>query len=193
MSITNVIQAVQRKLHEAVSDLQPWFDQGHSFLHFQPKDGGWTALQILEHIVLTSHYLLILIDKGTMKALHRAQTMPVAIDWENYALSPPQLENVGVHKSFSWARPAHMEPTGKHTAMEIRKKFDKQVMDCLNYLNCMKKGEGVLCQTTMTVNGIGKLDVYQYIYFLALHAIRHVKQLEENEAEFMAVKKLSVA
>jgi hypothetical protein len=30
----------------------------------------------------------------------------------------------------------------------------------------------------MNVNALGKLDVYQYIYFLALHVRRHLQQLE---------------
>jgi len=30
----------------------------------------------------------------------------------------------------------------------------------------------------MNVNGLGKLDVYQFIYFLALHVRRHLQQLE---------------
>ena len=36
----------------------------------------------------------------------------------------------------------------------------------------------------MTVNDLGKIDVYQYLYFLAQHAKRHVGQMEKVEAEF---------
>ncbi|MBN8787104.1 MAG: hypothetical protein J0I84_08435 [Terrimonas sp.] len=51
----------------------------------------------------------------------------------------------------------------------------------------MKNGEGVLYKTTMTVNDLGKIDVYEYIYFLAQHGQRHVTQMEKNEAEFKSV------
>jgi hypothetical protein len=36
----------------------------------------------------------------------------------------------------------------------------------------------------MTVNGLGKIDVYEYIYFLARHAQRHITQMVGNEIEF---------
>jgi hypothetical protein len=38
----------------------------------------------------------------------------------------------------------------------------------------------------MSVNNLGKLDVYQYIYFLSLHAERHLQQLKKIEEEFRA-------
>lgn len=37
----------------------------------------------------------------------------------------------------------------------------------------------------MTVNNLGKIDVYQYIYFLAMHAQRHVEQMEKIETEWL--------
>jgi hypothetical protein len=36
----------------------------------------------------------------------------------------------------------------------------------------------------MSVNGLGKLNVYEYIYFLAQHGRRHSTQMEKNELEF---------
>lgn len=187
MRIENVIQTVQRKLVEASTQLHPWFEEDPELIHYQPKDGGWSGVRILEHVVTTSHYLLLLIEKGSVKAMKRAQITPLNIDWDDYVLVPKALEDIGIHKSFPWMRQDHMEPKGKMSMPDIRKRFDKQIMDCFNYLNCLKNGEGILCTTTMSVNGIGKLDVYQYIYFLALHAIRHVDQLEENKGEFLEI------
>lgn len=36
----------------------------------------------------------------------------------------------------------------------------------------------------MIVNNLGKIDVYQYIYFLSQHAQRHIAQMERNEGEY---------
>lgn len=47
----------------------------------------------------------------------------------------------------------------------------------------MKNGEGLICKTTMTVNELGKINVYEYIYFLSLHAQRHITQMKNNELE----------
>jgi hypothetical protein len=37
----------------------------------------------------------------------------------------------------------------------------------------------------MSVNNLGKLDVYQYLYFLSLHAQRHLQQMNKIEEEFL--------
>lgn len=55
-------------------------------------------------------------------------------------------------------------------------------------LGRLKNGEGLLYETTMTVNDLGKLNVYEYIYFLSKHAERHIRQMEENRAEFVEGK-----
>jgi len=36
----------------------------------------------------------------------------------------------------------------------------------------------------MSVNGSGRLDAYQWLYFLAQHAARHIGQMQENEAKW---------
>ena len=40
----------------------------------------------------------------------------------------------------------------------------------------------------MTVNGLGKINVYEYSYFLAQHARRHLTQMQDNAAEFAAAR-----
>jgi hypothetical protein len=44
-------------------------------------------------------------------------------------------------------------------------------------------GEGLLYQATLLVNELGKLNVYEYIYFLVQHARRYLTQMQNNEAE----------
>jgi len=36
----------------------------------------------------------------------------------------------------------------------------------------------------MTVNALGKIDLYQWLFFLSQHARRHLQQLAAIEAEF---------
>ncbi|MBT1689472.1 DinB family protein [Dawidia soli] len=167
-------------------DLLGWLHHDEPHLHYRPVNGGWSSLQVLEHIMLTSHFLLIIIDKGAAKAKRRALTMPVQEDWENYSFISDALNEVAIHKSFSWERPLHMEPTGNLSLGEVRENVRAQFVRCEAYLELLKHGEGTLYLTTMTVNGIGKLDVYQYIYFLILHAKRHLTQLQRNKDEFAA-------
>ncbi|MEO1447964.1 MAG: hypothetical protein AAFV07_00465, partial [Bacteroidota bacterium] len=78
----------------------------------------------------------------------------------------------------------HMEPTGEPAESDIKVQLNHQLERCLRHLEELKNGEGLRYTTTMTVNGLGKLNVYEYIYFLSLHAARHLQQMEANRAAF---------
>lgn len=45
-------------------------------------------------------------------------------------------------------------------------------------------GKGALCRVTMTVADPGKIDLYQWLFFLAQRAACHVQQMTANQAEF---------
>jgi hypothetical protein len=48
----------------------------------------------------------------------------------------------------------------------------------------LQNGEGLLVFTNMSVNNLGKLDIYQYIYFLTKHIERHIRQLQRLQKQF---------
>ena len=60
----------------------------------------------------------------------------------------------------------------------------EQRRECLEILEQLGGGEGALHRVRMSVNQSGKLDIYQWLYFLAQHARRHLDQMKENEAEW---------
>jgi len=179
-TLTNLRRDVIRTF--AVVD--EWFDKEDCLHRFKPPTGGWSTGEILEHITLTSHYLLILIDKGADKCMKLTNNETLADALRDYSFIHPKLEAIGEHKSFMWDRPEHMEPTGAKPLADVRRDLRDQLDRCLCTLELLKNGEGVLYKTTMTVNDLGKLDVYQYIYFLSLHARRHVTQMKAIEEEF---------
>jgi hypothetical protein len=39
----------------------------------------------------------------------------------------------------------------------------------------------------MSVNALGRIDLYQWLYFLAQHARRHLQQMASIEEEFKSV------
>ncbi len=92
---------------------------------------------------------------------------------------------IGERGSFEWVRPEHMEPTGVSSSAEVRAILRQQLGECLILLERIGGGVGSLCRVTMSVNGLGKIDLYQWLYFLAQHARRHVQQLASIEAEFV--------
>nr|WP_314494409.1 DinB family protein [uncultured Chryseobacterium sp.] len=183
MDIFRFIQYIKTHLKLSFDKVDRWFEKDNATLDYQLSNGGWTVQQILEHIYLTNFYLLILIEKSSKKALRNYQNLDLNLEIENYSFNQEKFEKVGEYRAFEWIRPEHMEPKGELNLNEIRSLIYQQYHQCLNYLNLMKNGEGLLCKTTMTVNELGKINVYEYIYFLLLHAQRHVTQMENNELE----------
>lgn len=190
MPLEHILINLNRELIRTFAVMDEWFDKGHPLCCYKPSSGGWSVNEVLEHVMLTNHYLLVLIKKGREKALRKVTTLSSsAIVPENYSLSNPALLEIAQPKAFAWQRPEHHQPTGLRPMHEIRREIRNQLNECLFTLELLPNGEGVLHQTTMSVNNLGKLDVYQYVYFLSLHAQRHLHQMKEIENE--AVKCLS--
>ena len=184
MDITPLIQEIRDFLHTTFAEIDLWFDKAPDLRNYPPQNGGWTINQILEHIALTNHFLLILIEKGTQKALNNVNGLDLKSALENYHFHKDQLTEIGLHQSFAWIRPEHMEPKSEKTLPEVRTQLKQQLEHCLNALNLLKNGEGVLHKTTMTVNNLGKIDVYEYLYFLGQHGQRHLTQMRRNAEAF---------
>jgi hypothetical protein len=188
MDIKDIITEIEDFLKTTFHTIDVWFDKDPQVRNYKPNNGGWTIDQILEHIGLTNHFLLILIEKGTSKALTNASKLDINEELKNYVFHRDKLTEVGLHKSFPWIRPEHMEPKSEKTLQEVRQQLKDQLKQCLDNLDRLKNGEGVLYKTTMSVNDLGKIDVYEYIYFLGQHGQRHVTQMTKNETEYKLQK-----
>jgi len=178
MTIDNIILTIRNELIRSISALDEWFDEDEPLLDHRPVGGEWNVRELLEHVMLTNRFLLILIDKGSSKALCKEYNGDYSELLENYRLENSAMLEIGIHKSFEWHRPEHMAPTGQLLLDEVRDEIRDQLNRCLIHLELLQNGEGLLFKTTMSVNALGKLDVYQYIFFLAMHVRRHLQQLE---------------
>lgn len=186
MPLEHIIINLKRELIRTFAVLDEWFDKEYSLCSYKPAAGGWSVPEVLEHIMLTNHFLLIIIDKGSTKALTKSEAFLGSVLWpEGYSLNNPTLHEIADPNAFEWQRPEHHQPSGRHPLWEIRREVRSQLEQCLITLELLPNGEGVLHHTTMSVNNLGKLDVYQYVYFLSLHAQRHLRQMEKIEAEFV--------
>jgi hypothetical protein len=182
--INDVINRIRSEMLATFSEVLGWFDVKESLLSYEPPGGGWNSKKILEHLSLTNHYLLILIGKGVRKSVAEAGKGRTTADLEHYDLDWERMKMIGEHGSFKWDRPAHMEPKGALELSEVKAKLEMQLQQCLNYLDSIKNGEGVLYKTMMRVNNLEKIDVYHYIYFLIQHLKRHVTQMEKIKSAF---------
>lgn len=183
--IRDIIDKIEHDLIKSFAELSEWLDSDNCLLDYASQSGGWTIRQIVEHVSLTNHYLLILIQKGTLKAIQKAVNTDYADLLVNYELDWEKLKTIGEHKSFEWNRPEHMEPTNTVTMSEIKSRLHSQMQECQSCLHQMPNGEGVLYRTMMSVNNLGKIDVYHYISFLVQHIKRHITQMEKIKEEFL--------
>lgn len=186
MHLKELITEIKHSLTQTFGNIDTWFDKPEELRGYKPQNGGWTINQVLEHIGLTNHFLLILIEKGKRKALQHADIIDIQEELKNYTFHREKLIEIGLHKSFKWMRPEHMEPKGEKTLPETRKQLKEQLKQCLDCLEALKDGQGILYKTTMSVNELGKIDVYEYLYFLAQHGQRHITQMTKTETEFSA-------
>ena len=175
---TQTIAHVRHTLDTVFAELDTVFGLPAAMRSYSPASDVWSIDQILEHITLTSHYLLITISNSCEKCCKRA-ARGVPIQGTESDLEA--IKVIGHPDAFEWLRPEHMEPTGTLTLAEVRKRMHDQHQRCLTILEQLSHGQGALHRVRMSVQDLGKLDVYQWLYFLAQHAQRHgieIKRLQ---------------
>ena len=180
MSFDNTTTTIRQTFCTVFSDVDRWFDENQPVRTFCPALGGWSIDQVLEHISLTNHFLMLTARKHVAIAERRAARGDAI---ETTTVDLAKIEIIGQRGSFGWERPEYMEPTGKPTRT-IRDLLFQQLGECLIMLDRIKNGEGTLCRITMTVNNLGKIDLFQWLYFIVQHARRHLHQMEAIKREF---------
>ncbi|HXE96706.1 MAG TPA: DinB family protein [Dongiaceae bacterium] len=169
---------VRDTLAETFARLDAWCSLPEERLLQRPAyPAAWSAAEHLEHVSLANHFLLLTIGKGVAAALRRARNRPIPTGESNLA----RLAPIADPAAFPWEPPGHMIPTGTAQVSEVRALLTGQLGECLELLERMGNGEGRLCSFRMSVNKLGRLDMYQWLYFLALHGRWHLEFLARRE------------
>ncbi len=183
MPYQRTILIVRETLSKTFDDTAAWIERPNDLRRFRPTSGRWSIDEVLEHITLTNHFLMLTLIKWTAVACKRAARGDIICDGES---DLSRIDIIGQRGSFRWERPEHMEPSGTMSADAIREILDSQCKECLRLLELMNSGEGSLCRIRMSVNDLGKVDLYQWLYFVTQHARRHLQQMETIESEYQA-------
>jgi hypothetical protein len=183
MLYTQTINTIRTALVDIFDELDTWFDKPVDVRAFKPAPDEWSIDENLEHITLTSHFLLKVIRKGVDRSLKRATNHKI----EGTESDLERMTDVGIADSFVWHRPEHMIPTGAKPMNDVRQLMREQQTECLILLQKMPDGEGSLYKVRMSVNNLGKIDTYQWLYFLALHAKRHITQIERTYQQWQSL------
>ncbi len=182
MAYETTICTVRQTLCTTMTQVDFWFEKSEETRQFKAASGGWNIDEVLEHITLTNKYLIRTLRKWVVIVERRALRGDLIPEEGESDLE--RLENIGQRASFAWIRPEHMEPTGEPSSDQVRKYLYRQLGECLILLERIGDGKGALGRITMSVDELGKIDLYQWMYFLALHAKRHLQQMEAIAGEY---------
>jgi NAD(P)-dependent dehydrogenase (short-subunit alcohol dehydrogenase family) len=175
MSSERTVARVRSALDEVALELDRWCAAPAELLARRRSPQAWSGSEVLEHVTLANRYLLLTLEKHTVRAVRRARSAVVAASESDLE----RLARIGERTSFPWQRPGHMAPTGAVQPVEARVELARQFAAARAHLDALANGAGTLAHVRMRVDELGSLDLYQWIYFLAQHARRHVAQLEE--------------
>lgn len=175
MSWTEVLAAERERLRDGARALEAWFATAEPLWSARPAPEAWSVGEVLEHVTLTQHFLLLLIEKLARRAAARAARgdRPPASPLGHAALEAL------ASRERRWERPEHMAPTGRVARAELAQRLREQTRRALAVLEALPDGQGALADARMaTVDA--RLDVYGFLHLYVLHAERHLAQLERT-------------
>ena len=177
MSGERTVQTLRSEIEAVFSLLDRWCMEKPVELAMVPEDVGWSVQLILEHIGIANHYLMLTLRKGVATAVRRAAAgRPVADGESDLTI----FTEIADPDAFDWQPPGHMVPSGKPTITRIRDMLRQQHEESVALLDQMSNGEGVLHTVRMSVRNLGRLDMYQWLWFMLMHARRHLAQMDRS-------------
>ncbi len=138
---------------------------------------SWTIREIAEHVTRTNQFLLLLVEKIGDKVRRRLARAGEPVE----APALPRFDRLDLlaDRRFRWDSPDHMRPTGSVDDRTIRASLAEQRGRAARALREFPRGEGTLHTIRMSVVGPdARLDLYEFVYVIALHAERHAAQIE---------------
>ncbi len=173
----DTVKTLMGEIEDVFGRLDAWCLRPLKILDLTPPDVGWSVRLILEHIGIVNRYLLLTLGKGVKLAVRRAVIKPIPEKESNLAM----FTEIADPDAFDWRPPEHMIPQGSVSIDEIRSTLAFQHRECCRLLEKMPKGEGFLHTVRMSVRNLGRLDMYQWLWFILMHARRHLMQMERVE------------
>jgi uncharacterized damage-inducible protein DinB len=145
----------------------------------RPSEEAWSAAEVIEHLAR--------VERGIAK-LHamkvaELQALPV-IPRESAALEPMDTVRFAVvpDRDTRLEAPERTRPTGELSAHEARTMLLEVRRE---YLDQLRASDGLaLSAATHPHPFFGTLDMYEWVYFIGSHELRHAAQLREIAAHF---------
>lgn len=140
----------------------------------RPEPDSWSAAEVLEHVLLTDRFLLMLIDKLAATCRRRRER---GDPWPAHGPDFTAIEAIAA-REYAWSHPEHMTPGGGRDGADLASALELDRERVLTLLGELPAGEGTLHRIRMSMvpREDDRLDLYEYVLVLVLHAERHVRQ-----------------
>jgi hypothetical protein len=136
----------------------------------RPYEGGWTALECAEHLVLAEQSLLRIIREMLDRPADAA--LSLRLQGRDGAVVTAMGDRSRKLKTFDFLEPKGMYPT-THAVLDA---FLARRADTLDFVRCVKEP---VHHHAMPLEGLGLLDAYQWLLLIAAHTDRHTEQMRE--------------
>lgn len=177
--VADTVMVLRSAIDDTFRRLDAWCGQPAGRLQHRPLyPYAWSAAEHLEHVALVNHFLLLTIGKGVATAVRRARNRPYPAGTTDLA----RLDPIADPHAFPWEPPDHMIPTGTAIIADVQSLLAGQRRQCLQLLEQIGDGAGMLCSFRMSVYDLGTLDMYQWLYFLVQHGRWHLAFLKERSS-----------
>lgn len=172
MTTTDSMESIMEYMSETTKELKKSvMDLSKEQIAFKPADSVWSALGVMEHIILSEGLIF--------NELKTKLAEPEETDLEAPGMDDDQLINSVTDRSNKIKTFPALEPKGKYSDLDTAwKAFMEQRKAISAYLETL---EANLENYRYDVP-FGKVDGYQYLKFMVGHTARHTAQIEELKA-----------
>ncbi len=190
MTLNDTIFELKRELIRAFAVLDTWFDKDEALLNFKLPDDHTIARNVLKQIMHTNNYMLSQISDGCSDAIKKARLGHLNRVIEEYTLGKLNFEDKEVQQFFDDIHKGYDENITAHSLLDIRLALRDQLDQCLCHLEIMKNGEGAFHSTTLSKNTDKKIDMYQWIHLIAVHAAKQLLKLHQMEVIYSSYSEI---
>lgn len=163
----------KRSLIRAFAVLDEWFDKEEAFHHYKPPGKGMHVHDVLEQAILTSGYMMTLIDGGISPAVKIAYG---EADEVNLPLS------ITASRFLKQMRIQQNKLLALKSLSELRREFRDYLDRCLCSLELIEYAHECGVRSD---NDDKKLALFQCIDLLELYLLHYTEQLNKIEEKYL--------
>jgi DinB superfamily len=177
--LDNIYQQTEKHLDKAVKE---WQMLPAIVFEKQPKNGGWSAAQCLEHLNFYGHYYLPAIENAIEIALKKGlkPSNNFKSGWLGdyfYRLMLPNTEGVTKSKMKS---PSNAEPQKQPNAQKVIAEFIEQQEKMLHLIDKARTINLGTVRVPISLTTFIKLKLGDVFLFCDAHNQRHIFQVENS-------------